>query len=67
MAEITQYFHYIKYGLSAILVFVGLKMVMVDFYKIPIAVSLFTILGILVISVIASLLFPKKEVVLSKL
>ena len=67
LAGITQYFHYIKYGLSAILVFVGLKMVLVDFYKIPILVSLFTILGILVISVIASLLFPKKEVALSKL
>ncbi|MDF1517783.1 MAG: TerC family protein [Lutibacter sp.] len=67
LAGITQYFHYIKYGLSAILVFVGLKMVMVDFYKIPVMISLFTILGILVISVVASLVFPKKEVALSKL
>jgi tellurite resistance protein TerC len=67
LAGITQYFHYIKYGLSAILVFVGLKMIMVDFYKIPVMISLFTILGILVISVVASLLFPKKEVALSKL
>lgn len=67
LAGITQYFHYIKYGLSAILVFVGLKMVMVDFYKIPVMASLFTILGILVISVVASLLLPKKEVALSKL
>jgi len=67
LAGITQYFHYIKYGLSAILVFVGVKMVIIDFYKIPISVSLFTILGILVISVIASLLFPKKEAVISEL
>jgi tellurite resistance protein TerC len=67
LAGITQYFHYIKYGLSAILVFVGFKMLMVDFYKIPVMISLFTILGILVISVVASLLFPKKEVALSKL
>jgi len=67
LAGITQYFHYIKYGLSAILVFVGLKMTMVNFYKIPVMISLFTILGILVISVVASLLFPKKEVALSKL
>lgn len=67
LAGITQYFHYIKYGLSAILVFVGLKMVLVDFYKIPVMISLFTILGILVISVVASLLFPKKEVALAKL
>jgi tellurite resistance protein TerC len=67
LAGITQYFHYIKYGLSAILVFVGLKMIMVDFYKIPVMISLFTILGILVISVVASLIFPKKEVALSKM
>jgi tellurite resistance protein TerC len=67
LAGITQYFHYIKYGLSAILVFVGVKMVMVDFYKIPVLISLFTILGILVISVVASLVFPKKEVALIKL
>lgn len=67
LAGITQYFHYIKYGLSAILIFVGIKMVMVDFYKIPVMISLFTILGILVISVVASLLFQKKEVALSKL
>ncbi|HCE55731.1 MAG TPA: hypothetical protein DER05_12330 [Lutibacter sp.] len=67
LAGITQYFHYIKYGLSAILVFVGVKMVLVDFYKIPVMISLFTILAILVISVIASLLFPKKEVALPKL
>lgn len=67
LAGITQYFHYIKYGLSAILVFVGLKMLMVDIYKIPVMISLFTILGILVISVVASLLFPKKEVAVSKL
>jgi len=45
LAGITQYFHYIKYGLSAILVFVGVKMVLVDFYKIPVMISLFTILG----------------------
>lgn len=67
LAGITQYFHYIKYGLSTILVFVGLKMLMVDFFKIPVMISLFTILGILVISVVASLVFPKKEVALSKL
>ncbi|MHB1195403.1 MAG: TerC family protein [Lutibacter sp.] len=67
LAGITQYFHYIKYGLSAILVFVGVKMVIVDLYKIPVLMSLFIILGILVISVITSLLFPKKEVELTKL
>ena len=60
LAGITQYFYYIKYGLSAILVFVGIKMTIVDFYKIPILYSLFTIATILIISVLVSLIFPKK-------
>lgn len=61
LAGITKYFHYLKYGLSAILVFVGVKMVIVGFYKIPIHYSLFTILGILIISILLSIIFPKKE------
>lgn len=62
LAGITKYFYYIKYGLSAILVFVGIKMTIVDFYKIPILYSLFTIATILFISVLVSLAFPKKEI-----
>ena len=61
LAGITKYFHYLKYGLSAILVFVGVKMVIAGFYKIPILYSLLTILGILFISILLSILFPQKE------
>lgn len=61
LAGITQYFHYLKYGLSAILVFVGVKMVIVGFYKIPIVYSLLTILGILIVSIVLSVIFPQKE------
>lgn len=61
LAGITKYFHYLKYGLSAILVFVGTKMTIVDWYKIPILYSLSVILGILIISVLASIVFPKNE------
>jgi uncharacterized membrane-anchored protein YitT (DUF2179 family) len=35
--------------------------VIVGFYKIPIIYSLFTILGILIVSIVISLIFPKKE------
>ncbi|HAN77333.1 MAG TPA: hypothetical protein DCQ31_05930 [Bacteroidales bacterium] len=65
LAGITKYFYYLKYGLSAILVFVGIKMTIVDLYKIPIAYSLLVITGILVISVLVSVIFPKKENVLT--
>lgn len=61
LAGITKYFYYLKYGLSAILVFVGIKMTIVDLYKIPISYSLLVITGILLISVIISVAFPKKN------
>ena len=59
LAGITKYFYYLKYGLSAILVFVGIKMTIVDWYKIPIVYSLYVIAGILTLSVLISLAFPK--------
>lgn len=61
LAGITKYFYYIKYGLSAVLVFVGVKMTIVDIYKVPIAYSLLIIMSILLLSIVVSLIFPKKE------
>lgn len=58
---LAKYFHYLKYGLSAILVFVGVKMTFVDFYKIPIVYSLMVISGILLVSVVLSVAFPKNK------
>lgn len=61
LSGIEKYFHYLKYGLAAILAFVGLKMCLTDFYKISINVSLLVIVGLLLIAIAASLIFPKKE------
>jgi tellurite resistance protein TerC len=61
LSGIEKYFHYLKFGLSAILVFVGLKMCIVDFYKIPVTISLIVIVFLLAIAMLASVLFPKKE------
>jgi tellurite resistance protein TerC len=55
LADVMDKFEYLKFGLAAVLTFVGVKMVIVDFYKIPIGVSLGVVAGILVISVMASL------------
>ncbi len=54
IAGIIQLFHYIHYGLSAILVFVGMKMLIVDIYHIPIGMALVVVSSILLISIIAS-------------
>lgn len=61
LSGIEKYFHYLKFGLSAILVFVGTKMCIMDFYKIPVAISLIIIVFVLTIAMIASVLFPKRE------
>ncbi len=55
LAGVMDMFRYLKYGLAAILVFVGIKMLLVDVAPIPIAVSLSVVIGILAISMIASL------------
>ena len=49
-------FHYLHYGLSAVLVFVGAKMLLADVWKIPTWVSLLVIVSILSVSMAASLL-----------
>lgn len=57
-------FVYLKFGLALILAFVGVKMLIAELYKIPIALSLGIILGILAVSIYASLKWPprpKKE------
>jgi tellurite resistance protein TerC len=61
LSGIEKYFHYLKYGLATILVFVGAKMCLADYYKIPIEISLSVIVGVLIIAILASVIFPKKQ------
>ncbi len=60
LAGVLGMFEYLKYGLAAILSFVGIKMVIHEFYKFPIAVSLGIIAGLLTISIITSILQSRK-------
>ena len=61
LAGVITMFHYLKFGLSMILVFVGVKMILAHHFKIPIGIALGVVAAILVLSVIASLLWPVKE------
>jgi len=58
LAGMMEVFHYLHYGLSAILIFIGLKMLASDYLQIPIGAALAVVGGILVVSVVASLIFP---------
>lgn len=55
LADLNGRFHLLKYGLALVLVFVGVKMLIVDFYKVPIGLALGIVAVILASSVAASL------------
>lgn len=64
LVNVIHKFHYLKTGLSVLLIFIGIKMLGHHYLKewgFTTSHSLFVILGILTISVVASLAFPKKE------
>ena len=60
LAGIIHRFHYLKFGLSIVLVFVGGKMLVSDIYHVPIGLSLGVVATTLVLSVAASLIWPAR-------
>jgi len=61
LAGVMNLFHLLHYGLSLILVFVGGKMILGHWYKIPIGAALGVVAAALAASVIASLIWPAKK------
>lgn len=60
LAGVVTRFHLLRFGLSAILVFVGIKMLIDGFYHIPVPVALAVIAAILILTVVGSLLIPER-------
>lgn len=60
LVGVVDKFHYLKLGLSVVLVFVGIKMLIVDIYKIPVGLSLGVIFAVLTVSIAASLWRAKR-------
>jgi tellurite resistance protein TerC len=59
LADVIHRFHYLKIGLSVVLVFVGTKMLASDVYEVPVAASLAVIVFVLGIAMAASLIWPR--------
>jgi tellurite resistance protein TerC len=59
LAGMMNMFHYLHYGLSAVLIFIGAKMLTAQFYPLPTVVALGVVAGTLLISVAASVIHPK--------
>jgi len=61
LAGLMQMFHYLHYGLSIVLILIGAKMLASDYYQIPTSATLIAVAGVLLASVLISLLRPKNE------
>ena len=61
LAGVIGKFHLLKYGLSVVLAFVGVKMIIAEWYKIPIGIALGVVALVLVASVLLSLVIPPKD------
>lgn len=61
VSGVMQYFRFLGAGLSAILIFVGVKMLIDSIYKIPTQYSFLVIVAIVTVSIVASVLIPLKK------
>ena len=62
LADMADRFELLKYGLAIILMFIGVKLLIMEFYKIPILLSLGFVIGVLAISIIASIKKTSKKI-----
>ena len=60
LAGLVHQFRYLKPGVAIVLVFVGIKMLLSHVYHVPVEVSLGVIVGVLAVSVAASILIPRR-------
>lgn len=61
VAGMLDLFEYLHYGLSAVLILIGGKMLASHYYTVPTHIALATVVAVLAISVAASVAFPKKR------
>ena len=64
LAGMMEKFYYLKPGLALVLFFIGTKMVVSEFYKIPIMISLVVIFGILAIAMILSFIRSRSPAIM---
>jgi tellurite resistance protein TerC len=61
LADMADRFHLLKYGLALVLMFVGTKMLIVDWFKMPVAVSLGVVVAVLATSMLLSVIASKPK------
>jgi tellurite resistance protein TerC len=61
VAGMMDLFEYLHYGLSLVLVLIGAKMLASHYYTVPTHVALATVAGVIAVSIVASLVWPRKK------
>ena len=61
LVDMAERFHLLKYGLAVILMFIGVKMLLLDIYKIPVGIALGIVGMILLVSVATSLVVSRRS------
>ena len=61
LADLADRFHLLKYGLAFILIFIGIKMLLLDIYKIPVGFALSVVGIVLLVSMVASLYVSRPQ------
>lgn len=61
LADMAARFHLLKFGLALVLMFVGIKMLIVEWFKVPVAVSLAVVVAVLGTSILLSLIASRKQ------
>ena len=61
LVDMADRFHLLKYGLALVLIFVGTKMLIVDWFKIPVDIALGVVAAIIATSVILSLAMAREK------
>jgi len=59
LENILRSFRYLSHGLSVVLMFIGMKMLLADLIVVPIGVSLGIVMGILAVAIVASIIGRK--------
>ncbi len=62
LAGMAEKFHLLAYGLALVLMFIGIKMLIVDFYKIPVGISLGVVAALIASAMAFSLIIKPKEI-----
>ena len=61
LADMAERFHLLKFGLAIVLMFVGTKMLIVEWFKVPVAVSLAVVIAVVATSILLSLLATRNR------